>query len=106
MKTIKTLKEASKIYVNGYNAKFMCMIDDYTVAVSLGGENVKYIKIEDCELRLTDQILNKMETIKIDIKKAFRFTKTFCKLNKELIKGIAFGVLFMSLIGLAFKFMM
>lgn len=106
MKTIKTLKEASKIYVNGYNAKFMCMIDDYTVAVSFGGENVEYIKIEDCELRLTDQILNKMETIKIDIKKAFRFTKTFCKLNKELIKGIAFGVLFMSLIGFAFKFMM
>ena len=106
MKTIKTLKESSKIYVNGYNAKFMCMIDDYTVAVSFGGESGEYIKIEDCELRLTDQILNKMETIKIDTKKAFRFTKIFCKLNKELIKGIAFGILFMSLIGFAFLFMM
>ena len=106
MKTIKTLKEASKIYVNGYNAKFMCMIDDYTVAASFGGMDLKYVPIEYCELRLTDQILNKMEAIKIDIKKAFRFTKTFCKLNKELIKGIAFGILFMSLIGFAFLFMM
>lgn len=106
MKTIKTLKEASKIYVNGYNAKFMRMVDDYTVAVSFGGTHGEYIPIEHCELRLIDQISNKMETLKIDIKKAIRFVKTFCKLNKELIKGIAFGVLFMSLIGVVFKFMM
>lgn len=106
MKTIKTLKIADKIYVCGYNAKFACMIDDYTVAASFGGMDLKYVPIEYCELRLTDQILNKMEAIKIDIKKAFRFTKIFCRLNKELIKGIAFGILFMSLIGFAFKFMM
>lgn len=108
MKTIKSLKQGSKIFVDGYTAYFHGMTDEYTafVAFDRQGAHTDYIEIRRCELRLTHQFLNEIEFIHKNMKKAIRFIKTFSKLNKELVKGIAFGILFMSLFTFAFKFMM
>ena len=106
MKTIKTLTTGSKIYVNGYNAKFLCVVDDYTIGVSYGGDNVDYVSISDCELRLTHQILNEIEKEIQMTKKTIKSANLFCKENKELVKGIIFGVIFMALSFISFKFLM
>ena len=106
MKTIKTLPPGSKIYVNGYNAKFLCVVDDYTIGVSYGGDNVDYVSISECELRLTHQILNEIEKEIQMTKKTIKSAKLFCKENKELVKGVIFGVLFMTLAFVGFKFLM
>ena len=106
MKTIKTLPPGSKIYVNGYNAKFLCVVDDYTIGVSYGGDNVDYVSISECELRLTHQILNEIEKEIQMTKKTIKSAKLFCKENKELVKGVIFGVLFMALAFVGFKFLM
>lgn len=106
MKTIKTLPPGSKIYVNGYNAKFLCVVDDYTIGVSYGGDNSEHADIEDCELRLTHQILNEIEKEIQMTKKTIKSANLFCKENKELVKGILFGVLFMALSFISFKFLM
>ena len=106
MKTIKTLPPGSKIYVNGYNAKFLCVVDDYTIGVSYGGDNSEHAEIEECELRLTHQIFNEVEKAYLFTKKTIKSAKLFCKENKELVKGILFGVLFMSLAFVGFKFLM
>ena len=106
MKTIKTLPTGSKIYVNGYNAKFLCVVDDYTIGVSYGGDNSEHADIEHCELRLTHQILNGVEKVYLFTKKTIKSANLFCKENKELVKGILFGVLFMALAFVGFKFLM
>ena len=106
MKTIKTLPTGSKIYVNGYNAKFLCVVDDYTIGVSYGGDNVDYASISECELRLTHQIFNEVEKAYLFTKKTIKSANLFCKENKELVKGILFGVLFMTLAFVGFKFLM
>ena len=106
MKTIKTLPPGSKIYVNGYNAKFLGVVDDYTIGVSYGGDNVDYVSISECELRLTHQILNEIEKEIQMTKKTIKSAKLFCKENKELVKGVIFGVLFMTLAFVGFKFLM
>lgn len=106
MKTIKTLPQGSKIYVNGYNAKFLCVVDDYTIGVSYGGDNVDYVSIYECELRITHQIFNEVEKAYLFTKKTIKSANLFCKENKELVKGILFGVLFMSLAFVGFKFLM
>ena len=106
MKTIKTLPPGSKIYVNGYNAKFLCVVDDYTIGVSYGGDNSEHAEIKDCELRLTHQIFNEIEKEIQITKKTIKSAKLFCKENKELVKGIIFGVLFMALAVVGFKFLM
>ena len=106
MKTIKTLPAGSKIYVSGYNAKFLCVVDDYTIGVSYGGDNSEHADIEDCELRLTHQIFNDVEKAYLFTKKTIKSAKLFCKENKELVKGILFGVIFMSLSFISFKFLM
>ena len=106
MKTIKTLPPGSKIYVNGYNAKFLCVVDDYTIGVSYGGDNSEHADIEDCELRLTHQILNEIEKEIKMTKKIIKSAKLFCKENKELVKGVVFGVLFMALAFVGFNFLM
>ena len=106
MKTIKTLPTGSKIYVNGYNAKFLCVVDDYTIGVSYGGDNSEHADIEECELRLTHQIFNEIEKAFLFTKKTVKSLILFCKENKELLKGIIFGVLFMTLAFIGFKFLM
>ena len=106
MKTIKALPPGSKIYVNGYNAKLLCLVDDYTIGVSYGGDNSEHAEIEDCELRITHQILNEVEKAYLFTKKTVKSVKLFCKENKELVKGILFGVLFMALAFVGFKFLM
>ena len=106
MKTIKTLPTGSKIYVNGYNAKFLCVVDDYTIGISSGGDNVDYVSIYECELRLTHQIFNEIEKAYLFTKKTIKLAILFCKENKELVKGILFGVLFMALAFVGFNFLM
>lgn len=106
MKTIKTLPPGSKIYVNGYNAKFLCVVDDYTIGVSYGGRNSEHAEIKECELRLTHQIFNEVEKAFLFTKKTIKSIKLFCKENKELVKGAVFGVLFMALAFVGFKFLM
>lgn len=106
MKTIKILPTGSKIYVNGYNAKLLCVVDDYTIGVSYGGDIVDYVSISECELRLTHQIFNEIEKEIQITKQTIKSVKLFCKENKEFLKGIIFGVLFMSLAFVGFKFLM
>lgn len=106
MKTIKTLPTGSKIYVNGYNAKFLCVVDDYTIGVSYGGDNSEHADIEECELCLTHQILNEVEKAYLFTKKTIKSANLFCKENKELVKGILFGFLFMALAFVGFNFLM
>lgn len=106
MKTIKTLPTGSKIYVNGYNAKFLCVVDDYTIGISYGGDNSEHAEIKDCELRLTHQIFNEVEKAYLFTKKIIKSAKLFCKENKEFVRGVIFGVLFMALAFVGFKFLM
>jgi len=106
MKTIKTLPIGSKIYVNGYNAKFLCVVDRYTISISYGGDDISYVDAEDCELRLTHQIFNEIEKDYLFTKQTIKSVKLFLKENKELLKGIVFGVLFMALAFVGFKFLM
>jgi hypothetical protein len=108
MKTIQKLKIGSKIYVDNYRAYYFGMTDDVTVFIARDRKatDAEYVDIKKCDLLTRHLIMNELELAFEEIKKANRFVRAFCSINKELVKGIAVGALFIGLCWFAFKFMM
>ena len=108
MKTIQTLKIGSKIYVDGYRAYYFGMTDEVTVFIAYDKMacNTDYVDISRCDLLVRYLIANEFELAFNEIKKTNRFIKAFCRLNKELVKGVIVGALFVGLFWFCFKFMM
>jgi hypothetical protein len=108
MKTIQTLKIGSKIYVDGYRAYYFGMTDCRTVFIAYDKEacNTDYVDISRCDLLVRHLIANELELAFNELKKTNRFIKSFCRLNKELVKGLIVGAMFIGLCWFCFNFIM
>ena len=108
MKTIQTQKIGSKIYVDGYRAYYFGMTDCRTVFIAYDKMacNTDYVDISRCDLLVRYLIMNEFELVFRELKKTNRFIKAFCRTNKEFVKGIIVGAMFIGIFWFAFKFMM